>query len=196
MREFKVGNCFKRGEMYMRAVVPVFDDRGIHGLIGRSLNPKCQICGYHHYTKRNCPNNDVERSWGVKWKVQKGFRKENYLYNLSRAQHYIEQSRSIILVESPGNVWRCWENGIRNVVAIFGVSLTDNQQALLEKLFLKWVYICLDNDLAGRNGEEKIASQLSRLFLVKRPKIKYGQFNDFGEMDDDYFKKEVLKELI
>lgn len=179
----------------MRTVIPIADENGIQGLIGRTFQPQCHICGYHHFENRNCPNNSLEKLWGSKWKVQKGFKKEYYLYNFHKALSYIQRNKTIVLVESPGNVWRCWENGVRNVVAIFGVYLTDCQKQLLEKILLKKVILLLDNDLAGRQGQERIQRQLERLFIVKTPIIKYGHFNDLGDMDNKYFKETVCPVL-
>lgn len=179
----------------MRAVVPIYNESFCQGLIGRSLQPQCKICNYYHFPNRSCPNNKIEKLWGSKWRVEKGFKKESYLYNLSKAKPYIQKSRTIVLVESPGNVWRCWENGIYNAVAIFGTTLTANQRLLLEKLLIKYVILCLDNDSAGIEGGQKIEHQLDRTYLVETPKLNYGKYNDFGDMTNTYFLENVCPVL-
>ena len=44
---------------------------------------------------------------------------------------------------------RCWQNGIRNVVAPQGTAFTDQQARMLKRL-AKEVVICFDADAPGR----------------------------------------------
>ena len=48
------------------------------------------------------------------------------------AKEFIKESGIVILVESPGNVWRLEEAGVHNSVAIFGSSLADRQKMILD----------------------------------------------------------------
>ena len=101
-----------------RAVVPVYDNNRQYmiGCTGRATTDKCEKCNHYHLGNE-CP--DKESLYlHCKWRHNYGFKTQNYLYNYWFAQEHIKESRSVILVESPGNVWRLEEAGCGLLLAL------------------------------------------------------------------------------
>ena len=182
--KYDVGTCKKRGKfLYNRAVVPIYNEdyEYILGFTGRSIFPMCGECKNYH-------NPDQECSIFPKWKHTSGFNKQNCLYNYWYAKEYILESNAIILVESPGNVWRLEEAGIHNSVAIFGTALNDNQKKLIDESGAMSIVCLLDNDEAGRKGMEKIQEQCSKMYRLYFPNI---DENDIGDMKIDKVTSDI-----
>lgn len=79
------------------------------------------------------------------------FKKSEILYNLHRAKMEIKKAKQVIVVEGFMDAIRLSINGVKNVVAIMGTSLTKEHIDILKKLRVK-VVLCLDNDKAGREA--------------------------------------------
>lgn len=77
------------------------------------------------------------------------YSKSDNLYNYSWAKKY----EDIILVEGYMDVIKPYQQGIKNIVASLGTSLTENQAKLL--LNHKKIIIAYDNDLAGVKATKK-----------------------------------------
>lgn len=173
--KFGVGFCSTRGkQMFNRAIVPIFDNNYeyVVGISGRSVFDRCAKCKYYHDPNERC-------KFFPKWRHSKGFQKEKWLYNFWNAKSYIQESKTIILVESPGNVWRLHEAGIYNAVAIFGTSLNDIQRSVIDESGALSIVLLMDNDEAGERASEKILQSCNRLYDVHMPKILK---NDIGDM--------------
>ena len=182
--KYDVGTCKKVGKfLYNRAVVPIYNEdyEYILGFTGRSIFPICKECKNYH-------NPDKECSVFPKWKHTAGFNKQNCLYNYWHAKHSILESTTIILVESPGNVWRLEEAGIHNSVAIFGTVLNDNQKKLIDESGAMSIVCLLDNDEAGQKGMKKIQEQCSKMYRLYFPNI---DTNDIGDMKVDKVTSDI-----
>ena len=86
------------------------------------------------------------------------FKKGETLYNYHNAKDAAKKEKSVIVVEGFMDAIRIATSGIKNVVALQGTAMTNEQISLLKKLRVK-VILCLDNDNAGllatvNNGEE------------------------------------------
>ncbi len=86
------------------------------------------------------------------------FKKGETLYNYHQAKDAAKKSKKIIVVEGFMDAIRIASSGIKNVVALQGTAMTEEQIQLLKKLRVD-VILCLDNDNAGlmatlSNGEE------------------------------------------
>ena len=68
-------------------------------------------------------------------------------------QHGME--KPIIVVEGQKSVWRLYELGIYNAVAVMGSGVTNGQKLLLYKYAYKGVVTMFDNDLSGINSTIK-----------------------------------------
>lgn len=82
------------------------------------------------------------------------FIKGNCLYNYHKAKDEARNKGSVIIMEGFMDVIRAYTIGYKNVVALMGTALTNEQANLIKKL--SWnVYLCLDGDEAGRNANIK-----------------------------------------
>ncbi len=105
------------------------------------------------------------------------FKKGLNLYNLDLARKLSNKSDQIFLVEGYMDVVGLDKNGIENVVANLGTSLTDRQISTLNQFF-KDIIICFDGDESGYKAalraaensikELKPEKQISFLFLPNK----------------------------
>lgn len=182
---FDVGECLNPNkEMYSRAVVPIYDIDGkyVIGCTGRSIFEKCSKCSNYHSVDDNCSQRITP-----KWKHSTGFRSEENLYNIANAKLEIERTKTVIIVESPGNVWRLHEAGIHNAVAIFGSSFSDKQKMILDISGAMKIITIMDNDEAGEKAALSIEKKCNRTYIVQHIKIKdllpdNVECSDIGEM--------------
>jgi 5S rRNA maturation endonuclease (ribonuclease M5) len=179
--KYDIGECnISNKEMYGRAVVPVYDESYSYmvGCSGRSIYKICDACKSYHSSKENCPDEDYRWQYS-KWKHNKGFKTQDHLYNLWFAKDYIQKSKSIILVESPGNVWRLEESGIHNSVALFGSVLQEKQKLLIDLSGAMTIYVLMDNDEAGKKATEKIFNKCYKTYNIVNIEIDH---NDVADM--------------
>ena len=182
--KYGVGTCKRKGKaLYQRAVVPIYDDSGktILGFSGRSIFNQCLKCKHYHDPNKKC-------GFFPKWKHTSGFKKENCLYNYWNAKDTILSTGVIVLVESPGNVWRLEEAGIHNSVAIFGAHLSQNQKKIIDSSGAFSIICLLDNDEAGEQGSKKIYEQCSKMYRVYFPKF---VGNDIADISDDVVTNDI-----
>lgn len=187
--KYDVGFCSTKGKpLYNRAIFPIYneDQSYIVGFTGRSIFDKCNKCKFYHDPNDRC-------KFFPKWKHSKGFVKEKWLYNYWYAKDFVKDTKTVILVESPGNVWRLEEAGIHNSVAIFGTALNDQQKDLLDNLGAMGIIIMMDNDDAGRNASEKITKMCSNQYRIYEPEINR---NDIGDIKDYQYLRNLVNPFI
>lgn len=188
LSNYYVGECKDPSkEMYQRAVVPIFDDSGeyVIGCSGRSIFEKCTKCKFHHPQNSECPS-QAELWKYSKWRHSAGFRSGDYVYNIWNAKTHIAKNNTVILVESPGNVWRLEEAGIHNAVAIFGTSFSDRQKMILDCSGAMNIITIMDNDDAGKQAQEKIYLKCRRTYNVSHINI---SVNDVASMSIEDIKQ-------
>jgi 5S rRNA maturation endonuclease (ribonuclease M5) len=194
LKKYDVGECSNETkEMSNRAVVPIYDTdyRFMVGCTGRSIFEKCDKCPCYHDETTACPTE--ENRWKFsKWKHSYQFKTQEHLYNLWFAHKHIKESRSVILVESPGNVWRLEEAGIHNSVAIFGSSLADKQKLLLDMSGAMSLVLIMDNDEAGKKAAEQIAKKCQKIYNIHHIDMKH---DDIGCMTIDEIKNGIIPQL-
>jgi len=192
LTKYDVGECVQPGkEMCDRAVVPVYDAECQYmiGCSGRSTLPKCDKCNLYHNSDRDCPDKYEEYLF-KKWRHNKGFPAEDNLYNFWYAKEFIKKSGSIVLVESPGNVWRLEEAGIHNSVALFGSSLKDKQRMLLDISGAMNIITIMDKDIAGDKGKTNIEEKCKRTYNIRH--IDIGEeYPDVAEMTVEEINNKV-----
>lgn len=174
LETFEVGDCTeKSSKLYDRSIIPIYNDSGdkIIASIARSIkeykNPKFLI-------------------------TPKGFDKRYFFYNYHRAIEYVKLSSSLIIVEGQSDVWRLYEAGIKNVVSVFGRTLSKEQEHKLSLMPLTSLIILLDNDQAGREAKVQLQRQLNRMYKLSFPRI---PTKDVGEMSVEQINKIVLPQL-
>jgi DNA primase len=120
-----------------RLMIPIHDDSGqVVAFSGRSLDPVVKAQKYV-----NSPETPV-------------FVKSRILFGLNRTKRPIIEADSAILCEGQIDLMRCWQKGVRNVVAPQGTAFTDEQARKLKRL-AKEVVICFDADNAGQNAAQR-----------------------------------------
>lgn len=166
--KYDVGECNNpHKEMHNRAVVPVYD-----------LDHKIMVGCSGRTTNDSKP----------KWKHNEGFKAEEHLYNYWYSKEHIKATRTVIIVESPGNVWRLDEAGIYNSVAIFGSSLKDKQKMLLDISGAMTLVTIMDNDDAGKKAAESIIKKCEKTYICKNININYP---DIAEMTVEQINSDI-----
>tara|TARA_R110000824_G_scaffold218372_1_gene404949 strand:- start:583 stop:1578 length:996 start_codon:yes stop_codon:yes gene_type:complete len=171
LNTFDVGECLAKNQpMSGRTVVPVYDEGYNYvGCVGRSTNDQLK----------------------PKWLHSKGFKK-TVLYGLNIAKEKILKTKTAILVEGQGDVWRMYESGFTNVVGIFGSSINEDQLILLEQSGALNLVILTDTDDAGNKAYSQIIKKCGRRFNYYRPQISQ---KDVGEMSIEQIKQELGNQI-
>lgn len=191
LKRYDVGLCTNLGkEMFNRVVFPIYDEnhKFIVGCVGRSLYEKCPKCNLHHMMNSSCPTEPYEIIKCAKWCSSKDFNLKSYLFNYWFAKSHIANSNTVILVEGPGDVLRLEEAGIYNSVALFGTSLSDEQQIILESSGAMSMILLLDSDKAGQAGIDEIKHKCERSYNIYQPSL---STKDVGEMTIEQIKNEI-----
>lgn len=159
------------GKLNNRFVFPIYQGQKIIGLAGRDL-----------YTNSQRP----------KWKILG--RKSNFVYPSDLSFPEIQSTKTVILVESIGDALALYENGIKNFIVIFGLSVSKNVILFLMKSNLEKIIISTNNDEEsdynrGMEAALNIKSKLSKFFNSDILKVKLPTKKDFGDMT----KVEILE---
>jgi 5S rRNA maturation endonuclease (ribonuclease M5) len=193
--KYDVGFCdTRKSQMFNRVVVPVYDDEheNMVGCVGRTIKPKCAICGKNHYFDDNCPEDKYEKYLASKWINSKGFKSEATLYNLWYAKEHISECGVAVLVEGPADVWRLEEAGIHIGLGLFGDSLGDQQLIALDETGAMSLLILTDEDEAGLRARKKIETKCKRSYnciFLDLPK------EDVGDMTVNQIQRLILPVL-
>ncbi len=115
-----------------RIIFPLFDHRGnIAGFAGRTLPwQKGDLAKYI-----NTPETSI-------------YHKGNLLYGLNLTRDEVKKESSAVVVEGELDMISSWQTGVKNIVAIKGSALTEDQAKLLGR-FAKKLVLALDSDFAG-----------------------------------------------
>ena len=125
-----------------RLMIPIHDESGqVVAFSGRLLDPEAKAQKYV-----NSPETPI-------------FTKGKILFGLNRTKRPIIEAESAILCEGQIDLMRCWQKGVRNVVAPQGTAFTEQQARTLKRL-AKEVVICFDADRAGQNAAQRIVDVL------------------------------------
>ena len=159
-----------------RIIFPIFSPNGrVVAFAGRILENREGIAKY-----LNSPESII-------------YTKGKILYGLSFAKDEIRRQDKAILVEGYMDLISLYQNGIKNVVAVSGTALTEDQVLLLSR-YTKNVVLLFDADTAGIK-----ASMRSIELLLKRDiEIKIVSLPS-GEDPDSYvnnYGREKFEELI
>lgn len=167
LKYFNVGDCYDKGVMCERSIIPIHNDDGskIVGIVGRSIKEYRQP-KFLFYPK--------------------GFDKRYCLYNYHRALEDIKKTNTLFIAEGQGDIWKLYEAGIKNAVSIFGKTITKEQENKISKLPITRLVVLTDNDQAGRESKIQIKRQFSRMYKLIFPQLTN---KDIGEMKINDIKK-------
>lgn len=161
-----------------RLMIPICNDAGeVVAFSGRLLDPEAKAQKYV-----NSPETPV-------------FSKSKILFGLHKSKRPIIEAGSAILCEGQIDLMRCWQHGIRNVVAPQGTAFTDQQARTLKRL-AKEVVVCFDADRAGQDAAQRaIEVLLKEDVQVRIARIPMGEDPDslLRKQPVDVFEK-ILRE--
>lgn len=163
-----------------RIMFPLFDHRGnIVGFSGRQLIEDANFGGKYINTRETLV-----------------YHKGSLFFGLNTALSEIKKKENCIVVEGELDVISMFKEGIKNVVAIKGTALTDNQANLLSR-FTQNVTLCFDQDSAGWQATQRSQEVLEkRGFNVKVIVIKKGKDPDEAVRTDPFsFKKDIRESV-
>ncbi len=167
-----------------RLIFPIFSPNGrVVAFAGRILDPEEKGAKYI-----NSPESLI-------------YSKSKILYGLSFAKDEIRRLNKAILVEGYMDLISLYQSGIKNVVAVSGTALTDDQVQLLSR-YTKDVVLLFDSDTAGIKASmrsiEVLLKQDMEVKIVSLPEgedpdsfvNKYGKdkFDDLMKMAENFIE--------
>lgn len=163
-----------------RIMFPIFSPNGrVIGFGGRILNPQDNTAKY-----LNSPESPV-------------YYKGRTLYGLSHGKDEIRRLNKVIMVEGYMDLISLYQAGVKNVVAVSGTALTDEQVQLLSR-YTKNVVLLFDADTAGiKASMRSIEILLKKDFDIRIVSLPPGEdpdsfVNTYGkEKFDDLIKQAV-----
>lgn len=177
--------------MYWRVVFPIYNESHeyVIGCTGRSVFEKCKKCGSHHWDGKECPKPEWFKYY-AKWRNNENFDKESSLFNLWFASQHIEETRNLILVEGPLDVLFLEQFGIHNSLAMYGLTLSEQQQILIERSGATRITLLMDEDIPGQSAIPDLYKKFCRSYKVYVPEYKTGQsLKSMGEKELKTFLK-------
>ena len=147
---FGLGYHAGKGIMHGRVVIPIHNEQG-------------ELIAY----AGRWPADEGWPEQSQKYQLPPGFRKSHVLFNLHRAREHATEG--LIVVEGFFTVFEFFERGRKNVVALMGSSMSQEQERLIvETVGPKGrVLLALDNDEAGRKGSEDAVNRLRSQVFVR-----------------------------
>jgi DNA primase len=144
-----------------RLMIPIHNDAGeVVAFSGRLLDSEAKAQKYV-----NSPETPI-------------FVKSRILFGLNKTKRPIIEAGSAILCEGQIDLMRCWQHGIRNVVAPQGTAFTDPHARILKRI-AKEVVICFDADRAGQAAAQRTIDVLLKEDLqVRIARIPQGEDPD------------------
>lgn len=163
-----------------RVIFPLFDHRGeVVGFAGRILPwDKQDMAKYI-----NSPETVV-------------YHKSKVLYGLNITKGEIRNSKFAIIVEGELDMISSYQAGIKNVIAIKGSALTEDQIRLINR-FCQKIVLCLDSDTAGDEAAKRGAiSAINLGFEVKVAHIKSYKDPDEAARKDPEAYRTAISEAV
>ncbi len=171
IKEFGLGYC-KRGLMERRVVIPIHNEKG-------------ELIAYAGRYPGDPPKGEL------KYKLPPKFKKSLVVFNLNRVKD-MGEDKGLILVEDFFDVFNLWQAGCKNVIALMGTSMSDEQERLIVEAVGEKGKIALmfDSGEAGKCGSQDALARLVSQVYVKL--IKLGE----GGLQPDSLSKEKINNLL
>ena len=140
---------------YRRSTIPIHDRRGnVVAWAARTIDGGKDVPKYI-----NSPETPI-------------YSKAKTLFNLHRAAQHIRKAQECWIVEGYADVMALWQVGTRNVVALCGTALTDEQAAELKRFNgdrpLRFI-LCLDNET--RKGSDTYKESVAKAYGAALEKL-------------------------
>jgi DNA primase len=172
---FEIAGGYTDSFGFIRDIIPIRDDKN-------------RLMAYSMRDIRRDVDDDF------KYILTKNFDKDSVIYNLNKAKHFVNDL-PLIVVEGFKSVWRLYDYGIENVVAVMGSKITEGQENLLCQYAYKGVVIMFDNDEAGMIGTVSALENLSHRLNIDAVFITEIDENGKGLDPADLSKEEVYSYL-
>ncbi len=161
-----------------RIIFPLFDHRGnIVGFAGRIM-PNEKNSEMAKYI--NSPETAI-------------YHKSNLLYGMNLSRQFIKRKGTAIVVEGELDAISSWQVGVKNIVAIKGTALTDDQVRLLSR-FARKIILALDTDLAG-DAAARRGITLAQEAGLEVKVARFGEYKDPDEVarkNSEEYKKDLI----
>jgi len=144
-----------------RIIFPLTDQRNnILGFSARTLKPDLKGAKYI-----NSPETSL-------------YHKGELLYGLNQAKEFIKKKNKAVIVEGEFDVISSYQSGAKNVVAIKGSALTEDQVNLIKR-YCQTIILALDADMAGDSAVRKgIETADSAGLVIRVTQPEYGKDPD------------------
>jgi DNA primase len=145
----EAGLAFYSGSKVMdffrnRIMFPLFDHRGnVVGFSGRAIEEPYSGGKY------------------INTRETAVYHKGNMFFGLNTAKEEIKKQDKAIIVEGELDVISCFSIGVKNVIAVKGTALTDDQVALISR-FTNNICLCFDKDDAGYEAAKRSLISLEK----------------------------------
>lgn len=127
-----------------RVMFPLFDHRGnVVGFSGRAIEEPYSGGKY------------------INTRETLVYHKGDMFFGLNTAKEEIKKLDKVIIVEGEMDVISCFSIGVKNVVAVKGTALTENQVSLMSR-FTKNICLCFDKDDAGYMATKRSLESLEK----------------------------------
>lgn len=148
IKVFGIGFC-NRGLMKDRIAIPIHNENG-------------ELIAYAGRYAGEPPEGEP------KYKLPPKFQKHLCLYNFHRTREFA-QEQGLMLVEGFFDVFKLWQAGFKNVVALMGTVLSDEQAELLMEALASdgKLTLMLDPDAPGQKATREIAERLITKLYIK-----------------------------
>ncbi len=94
------------------------------------------------------------------------YQKSQLVFGLDRARNEIIRSGQVVITEGQFDVIRCFQEGIANMVAVSGSSLTKSMvETLVKTCKVREVVLCFDGDTGGEKAADRAIGELQGLAL-------------------------------
>lgn len=94
------------------------------------------------------------------------YQKADMIFGLDKAKEEITRSGTIVICEGQFDVIRLHQEGLKNVVAVSGSSLTKTMvERIVKTLKVQKVVLCFDGDLGGEKAADRAISELQEFAL-------------------------------
>jgi DNA primase len=121
------------------------------------------------------------------------FNKSRTLYGFDKTKQFINESRSVLIVEGQMDFLGAWQSGVKNIVAVSGTGLTPYHLEKLRRL-ADTAFVSFDNDAAGLKALERSLEIFNNFdFHVKV--VNLGKFKDPADAakdSPDFLKKAII----
>jgi DNA primase len=176
-------SIYKKDRFRNRIIFPLQDNRGnFIALAGRIMPDAPEASRVGKYI--NSPETQI-------------YHKSQVLYGLSITRSFIKKANLAVIVEGELDLISSYQAGVKNIVAIKGSALTEEQLRILSRLTNK-IILALDSDLAGDVAARRgiiIAQSLGISVRVMTPSKKYKDPDEFARADPAGYKT-ALKNAI